>query len=71
MTDNRPAEGRPYSMSDSVYLQIRSQLTDFGRNPVADAGKIMTLVQALGLPEKDVMPAVQYVYITHYQLAGC
>jgi hypothetical protein len=54
-------------MSEAVYLQVQSQLTDFGRNPVADAGKIMTLVQALGLPEKEVMRAVQYVYITHYQ----
>ena len=54
-------------MSAAVYNQVKDQLTDFGRNPVADAGKIMTLVQALGLPEKDVMTAVQYVYITHYQ----
>lgn len=54
-------------MSDAVYRQVRSELTDFGRNPVADAGKIMTLVQALGLPENEVMAAVQYVYITHYQ----
>ena len=53
-------------MSESVYRQIKSELTDFGKNPVADAGKIMTLVQALGLPENEVMAAVQYIYITHY-----
>jgi hypothetical protein len=53
-------------MSDAVYRQVRSELTDFGRNPVADAGKIMTLVQALGLPENEVMAAVQYIHITHY-----
>lgn len=57
-------------MSDAVYLQIKNQLTDFGRNPVADAGKVMTLVQALGLPANEVMPAVQYVYITHYQIVN-
>ena len=49
------------------YERIKKDLTDFGKNAVADAGKIMTLVQALGLPEKDVMPTVQFVYITHYQ----
>jgi len=49
------------------YDQIKGELTDFGRNAVADVGKIMTLVQALGLPEKEVMPTAQYVYITHYQ----
>jgi hypothetical protein len=54
-------------MSEAVYNRIKDQLTDFGRSPVSDAGKIMTLVQALGLPEKEVMAAVQYVYITHYQ----
>lgn len=54
-------------MSAAVYNRIRDQLTDFGRNPVADAGRIMTLVQAMGLPENEVMAAVQYVYITHYQ----
>jgi hypothetical protein len=54
-------------VSDLVYLQIREHLADFGKNPVADAGKIMTLVQSLGLPADDVMPAVQYAYIAHYR----
>ena len=49
------------------YDQIKRELTDFGKNAVADVGKIMTLVQALDLPEKEVMPAAQYVYISHYQ----
>jgi len=49
------------------YDQIKVELTDFGKNAVADVGKIMTLVQALDLPEKEVMPAAQYVYISHYQ----
>ena len=59
MTDNQTAQDH--------YDQIKGELTDFGSNAVADVGKIMTLVQALGLPEKDVMPTAQYVYITHYQ----
>jgi BsaWI restriction endonuclease type 2 len=49
------------------YDQVKDDLTGFGENAVADVGKIMTLVQTLGLPEKDVMPTAQYVYITHYQ----
>jgi hypothetical protein len=57
-------------MSASVYLRVKDELTGFGKNPVADAGKIMTLVQALGLPEKEVMAAVQYVYINHYQIVN-
>ena len=53
--------------ASDCYDQVESELTDFGKNAVADVGKIMTLVQALDLPEKDVMPTVQYIYITHYQ----
>ena len=54
------------SASD-YYDQVKGDLTDFGKNAVADVGKIMTLVQALDLPEKEVMPTAQYIYITHYQ----
>ena len=53
--------------ASSCYDLIKGELTDFGRNAVADVGKIMTLVQALNLPEKEVMLTAQYVYITHYQ----
>src|ERR1039458_2616722 len=53
--------------ASDYYDQVKSELTDFGNNAVADVGKIMTLVQALDLPEKDVMLTVQYIYITHYQ----
>jgi hypothetical protein len=49
------------------YDKVKGDLAGFGKNAVADAGRVMTLVQALGLPEKEVMAAVQYVYITHYQ----
>ena len=49
------------------YDKVKADLTGFGKNAVADAGKVMTLVQALGLPAKEVMPVVQYIYITHYQ----
>src|SRR5882724_6781110 len=53
--------------ASECYDHVEGELTDFGENAVADVGKIMTLVQALDLPEKDVMPTVQYIYITHYQ----
>jgi BsaWI restriction endonuclease type 2 len=53
--------------ASDYYDQVKSELTDFGKNAVADVGKIMTLVQALNLPEKDVMPTAQHIYITHYQ----
>lgn len=49
------------------YEKVKAELTGFGKNAVADVGKIMTLVQALDLPEKDVMPTAQHIYITHYQ----
>ncbi len=49
------------------YEQIKADLADFGKNAVADVGKIMTLVQTLDLPEKEVMPTAQHIYITHYQ----
>lgn len=52
---------------NQCYDKVKAELTDFGKNAVADAGKVMTLVQALGLPEKDLMEAVQHVYITRYQ----
>src|ERR1017187_4897072 len=56
------------SMTASDYYdQVKGELTDFGKNAVADVGKIMTLVQALDLPEKEMMPTAQYIYITHYQ----
>jgi hypothetical protein len=50
------------------YNKLKDQLVDFGQNAVADAGKIMTLIQSLGIPEKDVMELVQHVYVTHYKL---
>lgn len=52
---------------DQCYEKVKAELKDFGKHPVADAGKVMTLVQALGLPEKDMMEAIQHVYITHCQ----
>ena len=53
--------------ASDCYDQVKGELTDFGKNAVADVGKIMALVQALDLPEKDVMPTAQHIYITHYQ----
>ena len=49
------------------YAKIRNDLTGFGRNAVADVGRIMTLVQSLKLPETNVMSTVQHIYIKHYQ----
>ena len=55
-------------MSNSnYYSKIKGELTDFGKNAVADVGRIMTLVQGLAIPENEVMKAVQDIYITHYQ----
>jgi len=53
--------------ASDCYDRVKGELTDFGKNAVADVGRIMTLVQALDLPEKDVMLTAQYVYIAHYQ----
>ena len=57
--------------ASSSYDQVKGELSDFGKNAVADVGKIMTLVQALDLPEKDVVPTAQHIYITHYQKGEC
>jgi len=53
--------------ADSYYKIIKRELTGFGENAVADVGRIMTLVQSMKAPEKEVMDIVKYVYITHYQ----
>ena len=53
------------TVSDS-YRIIKDHLKDFGENPVADVGKITTLVQGIGIPPKEVMKTVQEVYIAHY-----
>ena len=50
----------------SPYELIRGDLKGFGSNPIADVGKIITLVQGLRVPPKEVMKTVQDVYITHY-----
>jgi len=53
--------------SDACYEKVKDKLTAFGRSPVADVGRILTLVQGLNVPERDVMKVVQDVYVTHYQ----
>lgn len=50
-----------------LYEQIKNDLKGFGDNPVVDVGRILTLVQGLRVPEKEVMRAVQEIYIAHYQ----
>jgi len=49
------------------YEKVKTELTDFGKNPVADVGKIVTLVQVLGVPIKEVTATAQHIYSTHYQ----
>jgi hypothetical protein len=51
----------------SYYHQVSKDLTHFGKNAVADVGAILTLVQGLKVPEKEVMKVVQDIYIAHYQ----
>ncbi len=53
--------------ASNYYSKIKGELTDFGKNAVADVGRIMTLVQSLMIPEKEVMKVVQDIYIAHYQ----
>ena len=48
------------------YEKVKGDLKDFGDNPVADVGKITTLVQGLGVPPKAAMKVVQEIYIAHY-----
>lgn len=53
--------------ADSCYKVIKGDLAGFGENAVADVGRILSLVQRMKVPEREVMDIVQYVYITHYQ----
>ena len=53
--------------ADSYYKIVKGDLAGFGENAVADVGRIMTLVQSMKVPEREIMNIVQYVYITHYQ----
>lgn len=50
-----------------LYEKIKDDLKGFGDNPVADVGRILTLVQGLKVPEKEVMRAVQEIYVAHCQ----
>ena len=52
-----------------LYQKSRDDLQGFGDNPVADVGRILTLVQGLKVPEKEVMRIVQEIYIS--PLSGC
>jgi hypothetical protein len=53
--------------TSAYYQKLERNLTGFGRSPIADVGRIMTLVQGLGVSQTDVMSIVQDIYITHYQ----
>ena len=54
--------------AEDYYKSIKSRLPDFGKNAVVDVGRILSLMQFLKVPEKELMKTVQYAYIAHYQL---
>ncbi len=45
-----------------IYQEIKKQIDHFGSSPVKDVGRIINIVQSLGLPEKEVMSTVEFVY---------
>jgi hypothetical protein len=53
--------------ASSYYNEIKGELTYFGKNAVADIGRIMTLVQGLKISEREGMKVVQDICITHFQ----
>jgi hypothetical protein len=53
--------------ADRCYKIVKGELDGFGENAVADVGRIMTLIQSMDVPAKEVMKIVQHIYITHYQ----
>ena len=57
---------KPFDAS-IYYDKIAPELTEFGKNPVADVGRIMTLVQAMKVSGKEITAVVQHIYITQYQ----
>jgi len=52
---------------ERYYDLLKGKLSDFGRSPVTDVGRIISLIQGLEVPEKVLMAAVQYVYMKHFE----
>ena len=51
---------------ERYYELLKDKLVHFGRDPVTDVGRIISLVQGLEVPENILMAAVQFVYIRHF-----
>ncbi len=54
-------------MFEQLYSQAKRKIKNFGKNPIEDVGKIITMVQAAQIAEKEVMPTVQKIYISLFQ----
>lgn len=52
---------------DTLYNHSKKELLDFGRKPIEDVGKILSVVQSANIPEKEVMLTTQQIYIKLYQ----
>lgn len=54
-------------MFEELHTQAKKEIKNFGRKPTEDVGKIITMVQAAQIAEKEVMPTVQKIYISLFQ----
>lgn len=54
-------------MAPGHYEKIKADSKGLGQNAVADVGKILSLVQSMKVPEREVMKIVQEIYIKHFQ----
>ncbi|MBI5123620.1 hypothetical protein HZA75_07215 [Candidatus Roizmanbacteria bacterium] len=52
---------------NTLYNLCKNSLSNFGKKPIEDVGKILSIVQSGKLPEEEVMSTTQKVYIKLYQ----
>lgn len=55
---------------DEIYQKAKAEIKTFGIKPVSDVGKILNIVQAAELPEREVMATTQKIYIKLFQEYG-
>lgn len=55
---------------EKLKATVAGQIGDFGKAPVEDVGKILSIVQEARVPEKEVIPLAQKIYTSLYQERG-
>lgn len=50
-----------------LYQKSKKEISGFGKKPIEDVGKILTIVQSANIAESEVMAVVQKIYISLFQ----